>query len=268
MFIGLEDDFPESMNCRIGDYIVKKESHGIYIGSALCPHRGMPFIECGKAAYNLTCPYHGLPFKPDEELNSFSQLIFNGSVGDGWKFLSQTLSNLGQLFQTEIHTVQCSPQVWMENTMDFGHVAQIHKAGFADLFVGNPYDVVIGHQHSMWSLQVAQSAKDSLKGYANPDSCFKHFVAYPNLSITTFLDLFISIETVIPNLNACNVHTRYFLAKDREIPANLLRAAIKANQTLLKEDRDLCEALQPTYDSTSSLYLAFEQRIKAFREWL
>jgi phenylpropionate dioxygenase-like ring-hydroxylating dioxygenase large terminal subunit len=267
MFLGLLSDFPDQLNVRYGDIILRRSGEELLYGSSFCPHRGMPFITCTNAEYNLKCPYHGLPFNPDKKATLFHGLAYTGDSLEPWGYLSKLLPSLGEPFQRELHNVACSSQIWIENTMDPNHLSHVHKAGFADLFQGHPFDVKIGKTWSSYKMAIKQSIKDSYSTLGYTNDHFEHFVAYPNLSITNFLGVFHSIETALPTDRGCIVHTRYYANAGAANLTGLIKAATKANQALLKEDRDICEALAPTYNESSQLYLASEQRIKAFRQW-
>lgn len=268
MFLGLLNDFPDQLNVRYGDIIVRRSGEELLYGSSFCPHRGMPFITCTNSDYNLKCPYHGLPFQPDKKATLFHGLAYIGDSLEPWGYLAKLLPTLLDPFQRELHNVACSSQIWIENTMDPNHLSHVHKAGFADLFQGHPFDVKIGKTWSSYKMSIKQSIKDSYSTLGYTNDHFEHFVAYPNLSITNFLGVFHSIETALPTDRGCIVHTRYYanaIASDKK---GLLRSAELSNKTLLAEDRNICQQLNASFNTNSNLYLPYEERVKAYREYL
>ena len=224
----------------------------------LCPHRG-------HALTYSKCPYHGLTFPvPQGCFKDEGTPV--GEFDDLW--CEKIEDDLGAPFFTYDMPVKAPISLWMQNTMGCNHVTTVHAETFARVFASTtPIDVGIGENGSHHSLLVKPEVVEVYKriigdGVGNK---FFHAVEYPNLSVTSFLDVFYSFETVKKNSTGCRVTTKFFLSKKNPAPRPLVDAAIEMNKKILLEDRKIVESWAETYEDVKHVnFLKNEKRIQSY----
>lgn len=226
----------------------------------LCPHRG-------HALQYSKCPYHGLTFPVPQSCFQHEN-VSRGTFDDSW--CEKIEDDLGASFFTYDMPVKASVSLWMQNTMDCNHVNHIHSETLARVFASpKPIEVCISDSGSYHRLAVKDSVVEIYKrliGDGVGDEFF-HAVEYPNLSITSFLNVFYSFETAKANSTGCRVTTKFYLSKSNPAPKPLIDAAIEMNRKILQEDRAIVESWALTYDNHKhEKWLPFEERIKAYVE--
>lgn len=223
----------------------------------LCPHRG-------HVLKNGVCPYHAMQ---SAKFNCSETKV--SEVDPTWA--EKIEEDLGAIFFTFDMPVKAPASLWMQNTMDHHHVPIIHKDTLSQVFETHiPFDVCISDNASSHRLKVKPEVVNTylrICGNLVTDS-FYHVVSYPNLSVTSFLNVFYSFETVKDNSEGCRVTTKFFRSKSNPIPGALAEAAIEMNKRILKEDRAIVESWAETYaDITHCNWLSGEDRIKAYCEY-
>lgn len=226
-----------------------------------CPHRGFPIAE-----NESFCRYHGFSQPFDCRLfescwphpNNYDDCIME------WIY-----SNLGEQFHSVEQKVRAPWYLWMQNTADFLHVPHVHAGGFAEQFSSTiPFDVRISSDmaNSSHRLMVKKSIRLSYElmlGKKLSEYSFAHVLKYPNLSITSFLDVFYSLESAHAEDGGCVVKTKFYLSNKNPAPRALIRSAILANERTLEEDRVAMETWALGYRETGN-WLNGEGRVRAF----
>lgn len=227
----------------------------------LCPHRGYQ-IEDGKP-----CGYHALI--PNNACRAFINHDLPTFAYDPNLF-KDILFDLGDKFLTVEQEVKAPWFRWIENTMDFHHVKNVHK-DFNEQLEGTPFDIRIGADKKNSSHRInvnKEKAHRFERIIGEPlDKTFLHILEYSRLSITSFMGILYSLETAVSNGQDCCVVTNFYLSKKRPVPPALVSRISEANVQILKEDKELVEKWAPTACNTGN-WLPFEQRIRAFNECL
>lgn len=223
-----------------------------------CAHRGHPIVD-GK------CPYHGLahPAPPScfvepkkiERTDALSDLV-------------DLTREMGEPFGAVRQAVKAPFWLWMQNTADFRHLKTVHGRGFSRLFVGEPYDVTISQdlRHSSHRIKIRPELLRRYEdmGLKPTRDHFLHFLAFPALSMTSFMGVFYSREVAYgTGKDQCVVSTTFYKRKDADIPQGVLNSAMISNRQILKEDKELCEMWAPSA-IVSGNWLPGEERVAAY----
>ncbi len=259
--------------------ITRSKHNNVFVDENVCRHRGYPVAQEEAGLLPLRCPYHDLVFHnlgqiPAQEFRGF---IFQGSH---WDHVTGTelsiLSSIGEEFGKHEMAVEAPAALWMQNTMDPGHLVTVHKNSFARFF---PDDLSIDcvnlgkGNFSSYRLPLRQEISESYKRFTSSDSefyFFRHLSCFPNLSVTTFAGVFASVESVEDRGARCFVTTRFFLhASAKDVPKKLLAFALGANRTTLEEDKKVCEGwAKGRYTRSPDLWLPGEERVRHYFELL
>ncbi len=151
--------------------------------------------------------------------------------------------------------------------MDPNHLKTVHGDFHLQFESSKPLDISFSKDFRFSSYKLPIK-KDIIKRYQYltgdaVDPCFYHYFAYPNLSYTSFLNIFFSKEEVVPMMSGCLVKTEFFLRLNAQAPDSLVGSAVEANVKLLCEDKKICEEWAPHYKVTGN-WLPGEERIRAY----
>lgn len=233
----------------------------------LCPHRGHVMAE-GR------CPYHGLCLpvgkdsfaKPGRTISAASSPFppFDDSAMD------TLCDDMGPMFSSNDMLVAAPWFLWMQNTMDFNHLKTVHKT-FGSQFDPDavPCDIHVSEdwKDSSYRIPVRKDVHKSYEricGKSLPPYFF-HATNFPALSVTSFLNVFYSVETVKDVDGATMVSTKFFESARNRLPKSLLNQAAKSNLALLLEDKAIMESWATTYHlRRDKNWLPHEQRIQIF----
>lgn len=170
--------------------------------------------------------------------------------------------------------VAAPAKLWSQNTMDPHHINYVHKTSFGRLFDSSmPYGswITTDRRLSGYRLKVKDEVVEryrELLGEKVDRDYFEHIFLFPNLSLTSFLGLFYSIEIATDLSNeakSCRVVSIFYSRKGWWIPDPLRAASIYANNKILDEDKNLCETWAKTYDqATGKNWMPGEERIQAY----
>lgn len=282
-YLCLDKDLPAKGDFRtmcadgIGSVVViTKDGHPV-VAKNECRHRGFQVCEKEFGTLPIDCPYHGQRFFFEKKTEAF---VFNNFVF--LKSLETILPpaikaiRLGNEFFEKKMIVGCSRSMWIQNTMDCNHLEYVHKDGFANVFAER-YPVHMGtiEGHSSFhELLVKPEIVEFYRKHCDvprgtdlyaPER-FTHSVVGPNLSVTTFLGIFTSIEIITPVAkNFCSVHTRFFTTLGVTVSKHLLRAARIANERILEEDKAICERwAQGNPTKQDVVWMSGEERIRQY----
>lgn len=280
-YAGLERDFRfKEYECfdLLGAGLIgtKSEDGEIIIARNSCRHRGFKIgAGCGKLP--LYCPYHGQRFDFDRKMETknyggfvfVGKNIFEPNIPD----LLQIGADLGEEMGSYQQKVKCRFHLWMQNTADPNHLRTIHANTFCKLFKDfRPYDVVIDKNWSSYKMTLKASVKDSYSRYSGESSdVFQHWLIYPCLSITKFMNVFYSVESAIPLPDkTCEVTTRFFLNKNVTTMSERVQDFVcRENIKILEEDRRAMENWEPTYDRhLTTSWLPGEERVRHYVEYM
>lgn len=261
------------------ELIVWRKNGSLLAALNVCPHRGFP-IAAGIGELPLKCRYHGLRFNEVPQWNIYEScgFAFLGHPGDGAKDIDQMLiagsfDLMGEEFGSVEEPVRAPYSLWMQNTMDPKHVQYVHP-GFVSIFAApvQPHSLSISDDNSVSSYRL-NVVKDVAARYqrnlgSEIPSSFFHGSVSPHLSVTSFLNVFFSVETAQPidGFARCVVRTRFFQRRGAAIPGTLLRLAMVRNRVLLKEDRDVVETWALGRPWAPSVWHSGEERIRAYRD--
>ena len=271
-FVALKRDIAEGgFNVFEGfkqSYIAKKEKGVVTLAKNACPHRGFKLKDCD--GYGpIKCQYHGQRFEWKSALthHEFGEFIFAPEFLGASQVLKDLSEKIGEQFGEHKQFVKAPFHLWMQNTADPNHLNSIHKDSFSKLFDGNrPENVYISEFESSYTMRIKDEAVERYKKHFDQASdWFFHYLAFPNLSVTSFLDVFYSIETANPVEGGCEVTTRFFTGKDIKPNKLLNRMALDANIKILGEDKCLVETWASGYRyEADTKWLPGEARIKRY----
>lgn len=238
-----------------------------------CKHRGFKVAEgCGKGM--IKCPYHGQRFDFDRKVNHYEmgEFVFQPMFLNQSKELVRITDELGEEFGRNCMTVYAPFHLWMQNTADPNHLQTAHKKSFAQMFDNHrPENVFISEFESSYTMRIKDEVVERYqKHFPEASSDFYHYLGFPNLSVTSFLGVFYSVEWAEPlGDDKCEVTTRFFARAGAKRNTLLERMALEANKELLDEDRLLVEDWSRSWsNSTECQWLPGEERIKAYTRQL
>lgn len=278
-YICLTRDIPEggyrSFTLFGQNLIAKKEDGKITLAENICHHRGFRAGgPCGKLPVH--CRYHGLPFTfrntiPAEAVGEMLFANLSSEVMLSYDLI-QFNELLGEQFGEYTQLVNATPDLWMQNTADPNHLKTIHPETFAHNFDGNiPYNIRIDESISSYCMKIKKEVHQRFQpfmGDRHPlQDGFFHLTVYPHLSITSFLGVFMSIETAnfVDDGKLTEVRTRFFTAKDAKVPNYLCTLAMQNSIEILQEDKALVEEWAETAHLTPHTFcIQGEERIKAY----
>lgn len=265
IFLGLKNEFPDFATPFKGfghDIVIVNESGGLFWAENTCSHMGTRFCsEKIKDHQSISCPYHGRPIGEFEPLDVWENFVFLKSdksvswvkgpiervIMESLRFIDE---DIGECFQTEFTTGKFPFYLWMQNTMDPGHLKTVHS-DFSSVIAPRPQTVLFeeGGVLSSYILPVKKAAEDSFSSRVKNNSFpyFRHISVAPNLSVSSFMNIIYSIESVIQDGEWSFVTTRYFTPKNVDVPAHILKASIAGHKKILDEDRAICEKVAKTY---------------------
>lgn len=275
-FVCLKSDVAEgewkTFNSFGEELIVTRQDGQFIVAKNSCKHRGFKVASgCGKGS--IKCQYHGQRFGFEKKIKhyEFGDFIYSpGYLGNSepLKMISEYIGD--QFGSTELY-VKAPFHLWMQNTADPNHLTTIHKKNFANLFDSHiPGDVYVSEFESSFTMRIKDETIEKYEKYCDKNSPYfkagwSHYLGFPNLSVTSFLGLFFSVETAEPIPQGCIVKTRFFTAKNSKVPSLLKTLAMDANKKILVEDQDLVEKWAVNYKYTDDcVWLPGEQRIRAY----
>lgn len=279
-YLCLTRDIPEGkFKCfeQHGRKLVAKKSDGfITVADNICAHRSFKVAE-GEGALPIKCPYHGHPFDFESELSTLvsGEFVFCGEPKGSAVPGAYPKMILGEQFGESRMFVKAPFHLWMQNTADPNHLRTVHPETFHKLFANTiPKKVIILGKTSAYCLDVAPEIVNKYSRWADPESelfkdGFCHSLCFPHLSATSFLGCFFSVETALPVGKGCEVHTRFFVAKDSKLPDLMKNMAMTNNRQILEEDRLLVERWAETYQNHQNVkWMPGEERIAAYVDQL
>lgn len=256
------------------EIIVKNEKGAYIVASNACKHRHFKVANgCGKGP--IRCQYHGQRFGFERKLNHYEmgEFIFSPNFLQSSSILTKLSESIGDEFGEHKMQVKAPFHLWVQNTADPNHLGTIHKTSFSKLFDSTrPENVYLSEFESSYTLRIKDDIIEKYSRLFKMPSDEKlnwfHYIGFPNLSVTSFLGVFYSIETANPiDKNTCEVHSRFFLAKDTKMPKILTSMALENNRKILLEDKELVEAWAKgyKYDGTEA-WMQGEERIKRYAD--
>lgn len=233
--------------------VVKNDSGVFTISRNECKHRGFRVCDETGPIKNINCPYHGkrFTFPSDYKITENGEALFLDKPTD--KFLR--FPTLGEEFGQHTLRVKAPFHLWIQNTMDPNHLKTVHKTGFAKLFKNaapfdvQKYDECSSYKMSLTDEVILKYNKFKTESHNLFDN-FMHIAYFPYLSVTSFMNIFLSVETAVPDRedeNFTNVQTRFFVSPGSSVPELLRSMALKSNIEILKEDKDIVESWANQY---------------------
>jgi len=253
-----------------GDEVIAKNGKGkITVAKNACKHRGFKVASCAGRG-PIKCQYHGQRFEYENALrhHEFGEFIFVPSYLGSSSVLSSISEEIGEEFGSNEMTVQAPFHLWIQNTADPNHLATAHKNSFSKLFDGNrPENVYLSEFESSYTMRIKDEVVDRYREhYPECSDHFTHILGFPNLSVTSFLGVFYSVEYANPSALGSHVKTRFFARKGLS-PGFLCRVALESNKKILQEDKALVEAWAINYKyNPNTQWLPGEARIKRYAD--
>lgn len=258
-------------------YVIRKEK-SVTLSPNTCPHRGFPLLMAGeKKRLPISCALHltrALPVPVVAREKGGMILLKEGaSTTEYW--LGKIVDEMGDEFHREERWVTARPEVWLWGTMDPNHLKTVHPDGFSNSFASLPpvtEQVELEPKGSSYALKLSTEVVDQYRKLLKTDAVdpyFRHYVLYPNLSVSSFLGVFLTFETAQLSNARTQVLTRLFTAKRFTVPKKLIESAIEGTKTILDEDAASCGrwALGNPF-SPPSHWLQGEERAKAYWDYL
>lgn len=251
-------------------YIAKKEKEKITVAENSCSHRGFKVADCGGRG-PIKCPYHGQRFNFEklQRHHEFGEFIFVPTYLGSSQQLSEISPLIGEEFGQHKQFVKAPFHLWMQNTADPNHLSTAHKESFSKLFDGShPENVYLSEFESSYTMRIKDEVVERYqKHFSEANSDFYHYLGFPNLSVTSFLGVFYSIESANPVDGGTEVLTRFFMRKGIK-PGLFGSLALESNEKILKEDKELVEswAKNYKYDPETIKWLPGEARIKRYAD--
>lgn len=286
IFLGSVDSFEDGVITPVSQFgqhlQIQRLGDKLNVRSNICRHRGMRLLV--ESAMNCErCPYHGLAPEPFRPAKMFGDLAFSPDSILSFE-AATTLRNFAECLGPVFHKVSAKLEapyyLWIQNTMDVGHIPVVHSGGFSDRFKSpiEVSDVWMDSDcaSSSFKLSVASSSITALSDrFEIPrtplgiEDKFLHVQIGPYLSITSFLGVFFSIEISYPtSKNTSFIETHFFTHRDVKVPRFILEAAKGSNERILLEDREMIEAWWPTYGLGRELKMPHEERIRGYLGYL
>lgn len=279
-YLCLKRDIPEGgyevVEGFSGSYLVQKKQGKISIAKNECPHRGFRLADCGgKGA--IKCKYHGQRFEFQSVLShrEFGEFLFLPEYLGESKALGELSKGIGDQFGEYRQSVKAPFHLWIQNTMDPNHLTTAHKDSFSKLFEGTrPESVYLSEFESSYTMRIKDEVVERYEGHfgALSSGDFYHYMGFPNVSVTSFLGVFYSIESVVHKPGAgCVVNTRFFKkAGETSKKSDLLaRVALEANIKILQEDKALVEKWAETHKPKKEVkWMQGEERIRRYQDEL
>jgi phenylpropionate dioxygenase-like ring-hydroxylating dioxygenase large terminal subunit len=254
-----------------GEHVIAKREKGkLVVAKNSCKHRHFKVAEgCGKGP--IKCQYHGQRFNYEKQYihHEFGEFVFLPQFLGKSELLTK-LDDIGEEFGSSEMEVKAPFHLWIQNTADPNHLGTIHKTSFSKLFDNSrPENVYLSEFESSYSMRLKDEVSDKYKKYvtneAMADMGWFHYLGFPNLSVTSFMGIFYSVEYANPAPIGCVVNTRFFVAKNSKVPKLLKSMALEANIKILLEDKELVEKWAHGYQyDGSEQWMNGEDRIKRY----
>lgn len=250
-------------------YIAKKDQGKLTIAENKCQHRGYKVRTCAGSG-PIKCQYHGQRFTFANHIrhHEFGEFIFAPHYLGSSKIITEISSLIGEEFGSYRQFLAAPFHLWIQNTADPNHLFTAHSDSFAKLFdKSQPENVYLSEFESSYTMRIKDEVVDRYKKhYPMASDAFTHIIGFPNLSITSFLDIFFSVESANPVQGGCDVYTRFFM-RDGIKPSFLSRLALESNKRILMEDKDLVEEWAVGYKyNPDTNWLPGEARIKRYAD--
>lgn len=236
-----------------------------------CPHRGSKLQSECSGNRQLKCKYHGWTFDDNgkaltklasAQLTTYKLKIIGNFVFidnlDRFDILDvksklEEISNNLKTFVGENRIIfNASLDIVLENTLESYHVATVHKNTFIkEGLRAQPTSIEYYNQASAFSLPLG---KDN----------FYHLAVYPNLSIGVT-----NITTYIGILREIDKTTTEFFYR-MYAPSFLRKKVISFTNSVLNEDRDVCEGIQDNLKNNPNfkpIITMYEPRVRHFQNW-
>jgi hypothetical protein len=251
-------------------YIIKNDKQKLTLARNKCKHRGFKVADCAGRG-SIKCKYHGQRFEFEGRLahHEFGEFVFTPEYLGRSDFLAKISSEIGEEFGSHTQEVNAPFHLWMQNTADPNHLFTAHKDSFSKLFDNaRPENVYISEYESSYTMRIKDEAVERYaKHFGEVSDSFTHYLGFPNLSVTSFLGVFYSVESAVPNMvGGSRITTRFFIK--RGIKPNLLaKLALEANVKILQEDKELVEHWAKGYKyDPQTKWLPGEERIKRYAD--
>lgn len=157
--------------------------------------------------------------------------------------------------------------MWMENVLDFNHVEYVHKNTLAKSFEKpGHYDELLlykeGDSYATTKVN-SKNIRGLLKRVDIPEEnkFFKHAVIGKNLSITSFCDVFFSVERVEDGV----ARTHYLVIPELKEETKFLSYVYDQNKKLLQEDVAMLNTIDHDSYNRGTLLRKIDNRIAHFR---
>ncbi len=183
----------------------------------------------------------------------------------------------GNLVSSKKYEWKCNWQIAIENSIDEYHGPILHKSTFKKILKLEPKyssSSKVSEMNMPLQNDYLKFFSDVLtKPYISIGKNYRHYFIFPISTIATTMDLFCYLQRYIPiDDNNSIIETDIFIPEifinNQDKTKFLVDSAIKFNEIIFNEDREICESIH--YNSRSGYkYLnlgKFEKRIKFFKK--
>jgi hypothetical protein len=183
--------------------------------------------------------------------------------------------DLGEEFGSYEQRVRAPFHLWIQNTADPNHLEHVHPE-FRRMFTSGctPHNVDLMRSYSEYSMSLSPDVVRRFEKYVTNQHWarmeFTHMLFYPHLSVTSFMGIFFSVETAIPDREDetyTSVNTRFFVAPESKVSSLMKKMALEGNIRLLKEDKAFMESWANQYNNKAGFWMPGEERIKHYLNW-
>ena len=199
-------------------------------------------------------------------------------LNKSYEIIKKLAFNSGSLVHEEDYIWKCNWKTAVENSIDEYHATHLHKNTFKNILNLNPKYLSF-NKVSIVQIPLDERYLKSIEKFDNlffkKNNEYTHIFFFPFTTFSSTMGIFNFIQKYSPvdEHRTCVSTSIYIskknLKKQNNISKTLINSAIKFNQIVFKEDKEINENL--IYDSNYNkkpIYSNLEQRIKYFRKFL
>jgi len=271
-FIGLKRDIKEgeyAIYSMFGhELIVKNENNKFVVAKNACKHRGYQ-VACKPGRGSIKCPHHGQRFEFERKYShhEFGEFLFLPTFIGASKHLSQISNDIGQEISSIKTTVAAPFHLWVQHAMDTNAGQSAHPDSWTKTYdSGRAENVYLSEYESSHMIRINDETVDKAqKDYAQATSDLINYMAFPNLSVTSYCGVIYLVDSVIPKAKGCDLVSRMFLKAGLDLKP-FAKKQVDAHSKVVEHQAKLVEAWAHNYSYSpdETQWLAGDERIKRY----
>lgn len=250
-----------------GSFILKKQNNSILVAKNECQHRGLKVTDCGGKG-PLRCKMHGqrFDFKPALRHHEFGEFIFAPEWLGASEKLTDISTKVGEEFGSFTETLKAPFHLYVQQSMDLNHIPVVHPTTSNRHFYNLiPESVYLSEFESSFEIRVLDETVQKFQNIFKTSSEYMtQIMGFPNLMVTNFLDVFITVSSVKQIGDQSEVYSRFFWGKDVEPNTLLAKKMIEEAKRVFEEDRPVIETWAKSPKHTDVQWMPNETRIKRY----